>query len=283
MTKGNPSNPADINTGEVRAVSPKAFEKGRVLNVLDSDEGGIHYVTVKMYDSGAQETAPVLTSVYGDIAVPTEGTDVLVLYGENDQPVIIGSWYAIDRVIRGETQLPEYNAGDRIVGNNTGSYLRVHRDGTVDLKTKDDAPINVDHHSFSAYLNGSQTIPKNTEEKIQFDSVRNNAESMLDTNTHEATVLDSGIFRASGTAEIQSAGQNKQYVIRLRNQDRVLKRAYRQSANKEPLTLRIDTTVDLAEDDRVWITVENKSDSDRVVDGGELGTEFEMRRLGDGT
>jgi len=280
--KKNPSNPADVNKGEVRQVSPKSFEKARVIELRDRDEG-FHTAVVKLYDSGGQTTAPVLTQAYGDVALPEENTDVMVMFGERGEEIIIGSWYPIDRVLENQIQLAEYNAGDRIVGNGTASYLRIHSDGTVDLKTDDDSPINIDHQSFSAYLSGTQTIGNNSEAKIQFNEVRNNAEGMFDTATHEATVLDGGIFRATGTAEIQNAGQNKQYVLRIRNQDGVIKRLYAQSTNKAPLTLQISTTIDLDANDTVWLTIENRSSSSREVNGGQIGSEFEMRRLGDGS
>jgi len=131
--KNNPANPSDINKGEVRDVSPKSFERARVLAVQDSDEGA-HTATIKLYDSGSQTTAPVLTSAFGDVSLPKVNTDVMVLFGENEEELILGSWYPADRVARGQIDLPEYQAGDRVVGNGSGSTVHIEEDGTMRLE-----------------------------------------------------------------------------------------------------------------------------------------------------
>jgi hypothetical protein len=132
--KNNPANPYDINKGEVRSVSPKSFERARVLAVQDSDEGA-HTATIKLYDSGSQTTVPVLASAFGDVSLPKINTDVIVLFGENGEELIIGSWYPADRISRGQISLPNYEAGDRVVGNGSGSTVHIEDGGTMRLES----------------------------------------------------------------------------------------------------------------------------------------------------
>jgi len=277
--KSNPANPYDINEGEVRSVSPKAFEKARVLEVQDSDEG-VHTATIKLYSSGSQTTAPVLTSAFGDVSLPNVNTDVMVLFGENDEELIIGSWYPADRVARGQIDLPEYQAGDRVVGNGTESILHIHNDGTIDLTTEGTKPLNTEHQSFSAYRSGNQTIPSGTEKRIEFNAVSHNDEGIYSTTSYAATLLNDGEYEIKTTAEIADGGQGNLYTLRIYNSDTVIKRSFRQSSVKEPLTLRVSTNEILSAGDTVYVTLENGSNSARTVNGDDIGTEFDIRRLG---
>lgn len=277
--KNNPANPYDINEGEVRSVSPKAFEKARVLAVQDSDDGA-HTATIKLYDSGSQTTAPVLTSAFGDVSLPNVNTDVMVLFGENDEELIIGSWYPPDRVARGQIDLPEYQAGDRVVGNGTESILHIHNDGTIDLTTEGTKPLNTEHQSFSAYRSGNQTIPFGTEKRIEFNAVSHNDEGIYSTTSYAATLLNDGEYEIKTTAEIADGGQGNLYTLRIYNSDTLIKRSFRQSSVKEPLTLRISTNEIMSAGDTVYVTLENGSNSSRTVNGDDIGTEFDIRRVG---
>lgn len=277
--KKNPANPADINKGEIRSVAPKAFEKARVLAVQDSTEG-IHTATIKLYSSGSQTTAPVLTSAFGDVSLPSVNTDVMVLFGENDEELIIGSWYPADRIARGEINIPDYNAGDRVVGNGSGSYLRIHDDGTIDLRTVGTKPLNTDHQSFSVYRSGGQTIPANAESRVEFNAVSHNEEEIYDTTSFEATMLNDGEYEIKSTVEVDDAGQNNLYTLRIYNSGTVIKRFYKQSATNEPLTLRVSTNEMINAGDTIYVTLENKSGSQRTVNGGQAGTEFDLVRIG---
>jgi len=138
--KNNPTNPSDVQKAEIRSVSPKSFEKAKVLNVQDSTEG-IHTATIKLYESGSQRTVPVLTSAFGDVSLPEENTDVIVLFGERDEAIIIGSWYPADRTVRKQIEPPEYEDGERVVGNGSGSTVRIKQDGTMRLESMSGATI----------------------------------------------------------------------------------------------------------------------------------------------
>jgi len=277
--KRNPTNPADINKGEIRTVSPKSFEKARVLEVQSSDTG-VHTATIKLYDSGSQTTAPVLTPAYGDVALPEEDTDVFVLFGENDEELILGSWYPADRVLRGQIQLPDYDAGDRVVGNATKSQLHIHADGTIDIDTEGTKPLNTDHQSFSVYLQGQQSVSGKSEERVEFDAEKHNEEGIYDFTAHEAVLLNSGLYRLTVTIEIGDAGQNNLYTARIYRNGSVIKRIFRQSAVNEPLTMQFDTSEPLDAGDSIYVTLENGSNAPRNINGNDIGTEFEMRRHG---
>jgi len=128
--KSNPANPSDIREGDVRRVSPKSFERARVLKVNAPTEG-FHTATIKLYESGSQTTAPVLTSGFGDVSLPERDTDVIVMFGENNEKIIIGSWYPIDRIIENQIAVPDYEVGDRVVGNGSGSTVHIEDGGTM--------------------------------------------------------------------------------------------------------------------------------------------------------
>jgi len=277
--KNNPANPSDINKGEVRSVSPKSFERARVLAVQDSDDGA-HTATIKLYDSGSQTTAPVLTSAYGDVSLPERDTDVIVMFGENDEELIIGSWYPVDRVARGQIQLPDYGAGDRVVGNRTESILQIHNDGTIDLTTEGTKPLNTDHQSFSVYRNGNQSIASGAEERVEFNDVSHNDEGLYSTTSYEATLLNDGEYEIKTTVEIADGGQGNLYTLRIYNSGTVIKRSFRQSSVKEPLTLRVSTNEMMSAGDSVYVTLENGSNSARTLNGDNIGTEFDIRRIG---
>jgi hypothetical protein len=277
--KKNPSNPADINTEEVRDVSPKAFERARVLDV-DGDTDGAHTATIKLYDSGSQTVAPILTSAFGDVSLPAEDTDVIVMFGENDQELIIGSWYPPDRVVRGQITLPDYNAGDRVVGNGSGSVVRIYDDGTIDLTTEGTKPLNTDHQSASAYLDSAQTITANSEQRVEFNAVSHNSEGLYDTSTYETVLLNDGEYEIKSTVEIAAAGQGNTYTLRIYHNSTVIKRSYRQSSVDDPLTLRVSTNAILSAGDSIYVTLENGSNKDRTLNGDDIGTEFDIRRIG---
>lgn len=277
--KSNPANPSDIREGDVRRVSPKSFERARVLKVNAPTEG-FHTATIKLYESGSQTTAPVLTSGFGDVSLPERDTDVIVMFGENNEKIIIGSWYPIDRIIENQIAVPDYNAGDRVVGNGSGSVLKIRDDGIIDLTTEGTKPLNTDHQSASVYLDSGQTITANSEQRVQFNAVSHNVEGLYDTSTYEAVLLNGGEYEIKSTVEINNAGQGNTYTLRIYDNSTVIKRSYRQSSVNEPLTLRISTNEILSAGDNIYVTLENGSGKDRTVNGDDIGTEFDIRRIG---
>jgi hypothetical protein len=277
--KSNPANPSDIRTDDVRRVSPKSFERARVLEVHSPTEG-FHTATIKLYESGSQTTAPVLTSGFGDVSLPEVDTDVIVVFGENDEEIIIGSWYPIDRIIQNQITVPDYEVGDRVVGNGSGSVLKIRDDGTIDLTTEGAKPLNTDHQSASAYLDSAQTITANSEQRVQFNAVSHNFEGLYDTATYEAVLLNDGEYEIKSTIEIQSAGQGNTYTLRIYDNSTVIKRSYRQSSVNESLTLRVSTNEILSAGESIYVTLENGSGKDRTLNGDDIGTEFDIRRVG---
>lgn len=132
MGRSNTSNPHDVDPEAIHAEVPLPIQKARVLDANGMpEEDGFHTVRIKVYGDEAPYVAPVLTPMHGSVWVPEEGTDVAVLFGDSDKPWVIGSWYAVDRIDKGDIDLPEYTPGDIILGNENG-YIAVRADGTVE-------------------------------------------------------------------------------------------------------------------------------------------------------
>lgn len=133
MVKKNPSNPFSEDEGETKQNSPLPISKARVETVNPKDNGGRHTAFVREYGSRSPKLATVLSPAYGDVAVPEEGSDVAIMYGNKDKPWIIGHWYAIDRVEDKDIDLPDYEEGDRVVSNGTRQELHITNDGKIQL------------------------------------------------------------------------------------------------------------------------------------------------------
>lgn len=116
-----------------------ALDLGRVLQAPD-DAG--HRVKVEVLADG--ESSPIVATVgvseIGDINVPMEGDLVVIGYFKNSLPVILQTVYD------GNSTVPAYSSGDRVVGNGKAS-IRIAADGavTVESATKvrleNDAPL----------------------------------------------------------------------------------------------------------------------------------------------
>lgn len=138
MSRNNPSNPFTRDPGHTQKDVPLPIAKAKVLESPDHpDEDGFHTVRIRVYGDSAPYVAPVLAPMFGSVWVPKEGTDVAVLYGASDKPWVIGAWYPLDRVEDGEVDLPDYESGDIIVGNEEG-YVAVRNDGSVEVPTSKD-------------------------------------------------------------------------------------------------------------------------------------------------
>lgn len=121
----------------VRKETPMPVQKAKVVQVPDHpSDDGYHQVYVKLYYDQSQTRATVLAPTQGDVNVPEEGEDVMVLFGAADKPIVLGSFYPTDDKFGepNEDLVPEYEEGDRIIGNGTG-YIRIDKDGSIDASS----------------------------------------------------------------------------------------------------------------------------------------------------
>jgi len=282
MTKRQSQNPYTTEPAEVANVLPQQFQRGRVLDVGNSDEGNFHYATVKLYQSGGQETFPVLSPAYGDVAIPTEGSDVIVLFNDNESGIVIGQWYAADRIVNGNREIPDFVAGDRVIGNDTDSIVKIHNDGAITISTEGSKPVDIDVQSALVDLTQDQTIPnEGVYTKIQFDSAEEgDVNNLFDPTTHDITVNYGGLYHIYGSVEIESAGQNNLYDIAIFLNDSIIKRRSVQSTVNNRMSLEVRTDKRLEPNDTVDIRVQNNSGKDRIVAGNPTTAEFSINRTG---
>jgi hypothetical protein len=209
MAKDNALNPKSRDPNETKNDLPRGLTKARVLHVPShSDEDGFHTVRIKLYGTGEVFDANVLMPMAGCVWIPEEGNDVVVLFAEGGRPWVIGSWYAQDRVREGAIDLPSYENGDIRLGNGSGSYLEIGRDGYITLRTEDDQSVDIDHHTSAAYLNTVQTIQSNGNTIVELDTERYDNEDLFDPSTHTFTVKEDGLYGLRGKVRTENPGQN---------------------------------------------------------------------------
>lgn len=143
MPKSNPSNPNDVSDDEIKRHVPLPVQKAKVLDSDPDSISGVHTARIFIYEDKAPHTAMVLPQAVGDVNVPKEGDDVAVIYGDNDSPWIIGGWYAFDRVAKGDVELPDYEPGDRIIGNEKG-HIKIDNDGNIYINSSDEGSVYID-------------------------------------------------------------------------------------------------------------------------------------------
>jgi len=281
--KRQTQNPYELDDSEIKSISPQAYQKARVIDVKDRQEGNVHFATVKLYQSGGQETLPVLTPAYGDVALPKENTDVMVIFGESGAPIIIGHWYSADRLLKNEINVPDFEAGDRIVGNGTGSMFKVAADGSIRITTDGQQPVDIDHQSGTAFLSSDQSVPDSgAYEQLQFDTTdtNNDPEALFDPSQNALVVRDSGTHVVSCSVEIPDPKQGNAYTLGIFRNGSEWKRATQQSTNNQPLSVQVDTQKYLNSDDVLTAHLEQDSGGNRTVTSDRAATEFNIRRNG---
>jgi hypothetical protein len=282
--KNNPSNEFSRDEVATQRETPSPLQKARVVSVNDHpEEDGFHTVRVRVYGSPSEQvfTAPVLTPHKGDVTVPERGDDVAVMFGPNDKPWMIGFWYASDRVADGTLTLPDYEEGDRIIGNGSNSFMSISNDGTITIKTGGDQAIDIDRQDAIAYLSTAQSIPGDDQfYKIEFDTVEHDENDLLDLSTHDATLLHGGAYSIASTVAIPSPGQNNRYTITVYVNGVRKKRKSRQSAVNEELSLDIELNQRLSSGDVVDIRIRQNSGSSKSLNGTSETSVFNIEREG---
>lgn len=284
MAKDNPMNPHKQTDEQVRRVVQPPVAKAKVVQARphdrdDEDQKAYHTARVRVYGEQSTQLAPVIVSLPGDAYVPTVGSDVAVMYGPNEKPWIIGSWYAVNE----DREPPSYQPGDRIIGHpDTESYFKIGKDGHIEVRTEGNQRIDLDHQSASVSLTGAnQSIGAGNTDVIEFDTVEDDPESLWDANgDFKMTAAAGGLHRITTSVAIPNPGQNNDYTIAIYVNGTEQKRVSQQSAVNDELSLQATTMERLEAGDLVDIRVTNGSGSARDVLADDATTEFDFRRAG---
>jgi len=273
---------------QVRKAVPMPIQKAKVIQTPDHGHGdgdgrGYHQVYVKLYYDDSQERATVLTGKQGDVSIPEEGDDVYVMFGASDKPLVLGSFYPVDDEY-GDPNLesvPEYEAGDRIIGNNSGSYMAIRDDGTIEIITDEYKPVNIDRQSAFAHLTTSQVIPgDDAYYKVEYDLEEDDFEDLFDPTTHDMTVRHDGAYEIDATVAFDSPGQSNRYTLAVYVNGTQEKRKSRQSTNNRELSLDVSADLRLDAGDVVDIRIRQNSGADKALVGSEQTSDFTIERRG---
>lgn len=285
MTTKNPGNPFSRAEEEVQRDIPTPVQKAKVVSVEDHpDESGFHTVRVRVYGEPDQQyfRAPVVVPHKGDVTVPERGDDVLVMFGPNDKPWVIGFWYALDRAQDDldTIEVPDYEEGDRIVGNGTGSYLKVGADGSIQIRTEGRQPVDIDHQSASVFMSSEYVIAgDDVYDVLPFDNPDDDPEDLHD-GTDSIVVRSDGQHDIDLSVEVVSPGQNNSYHLAIFKNGSEWKRTSRQTAVNEPMSLSVSTQKKLDEGDVLDARLKQDSGADKTVTSDHVTTEWNIARQG---
>lgn len=286
MAKNNPSNPFSRDEVATQREMPTPVQKAKVVGVEDHpDENGYHTVRIRVYGEPDSQyfRAPVVVPHKGDVTIPERGDDVLVMFGPNDKPWIIGFWYALDRAQDDldTIEVPEYDEGDRIIGNGSGSFVKIAEDGHIEIVTEGNQRVDIDYQSAASALTTDFDVPgDDTYYQIPYDSAEDNVEGIFDASTGKMTTLADGLYRTTASLEFPTPGQNNSYTLAIFVNGNEEKRTSRQSSVNEPMSVQVQTSKRLNPEDTVEIRVKQDSGTTRTVLGDRVTTEFNIRRVG---
>jgi uncharacterized protein involved in type VI secretion and phage assembly len=282
MARDNPSNPYTRDPGHTQKDIPLPVQKAKVMAAGDHPEDdAFHTVRIRVYGDQATYIAPVITPMFGSVWVPKEGEDVAVIFGNSDKPWVIGAWYPLDRVEDGNVDLPEYEAGDMRVGNESGSHVTVHNDGHITVQTPGTEKIDIDTQSAATYLDTDQSVPGDSNYYIvEFDMEEYDQQDLFDTTTHEYTLLHNGRYELNATVEIPSPGQNNLYTLAIFRNDTLEKRKSRQSVVNEPLSVDVELNRRMDEGDVLDCRLLQDSGSAKTIGGNRVSNNFDLQREG---
>lgn len=270
---------------QVRRSVPMPVKKAKVVRTPDHpDEKGHHQVYVKLYEDESQERVAVLTGMQGDVSIPSEGEDVMVLFRSADKAVVLGTMYPVDDV-RGEPNeelVPDYEEGDRIIGNVSDSHLAIRADGTIEITTEGVKPINVDRQNASVYLSSAQTVAgDDAYDIVGFDTVIDDAQNLFDAQNNQMVLNHGGTYTVNASVAISDSGQANRYSLAVFINDTEFKRVSQQSTNNKELSVSVRTVINesLSPDDKIDIRVRQDSGTDRDLDGSRVTSEFSITRM----
>ena len=282
MTTANPSNPYSRDPQHTSKDVQMPISKARVVSATGMPDGnGFHTVRIKVYGDETSYLAPVLTPMAGSVWIPPVGSDVAVLFTQQEKPWVIGSWYALDRVEDGDVLLPDYEVGNIRLGNHTDSHITIHNDGHISIETIGTQPIDIDTQSAVVSRNTDQTIPNgDTYEKIQWNVVDSGDSQLFNESQYQYDIIHDGKYNVSATVEFESAGQNNLFTLALLRNEEVVKRVSRQSVQNAPLSLSVTTTKQFNADDSISVSVKQDSGKDKILNGNTATNDFVINREG---
>jgi len=269
----NNKNPYALDQDNVRAASwDHDVVRAEVLDVLPKS----HAVRVQPRGEAIPIIAPVLTLTNGSLTLPEKGQRVVLLYVTDNTPVALGGMYLGD----GKSP-PDAQEGDLILGNSTGSTMKIHEDGHITISTAGTPPIDVDHQSASVYLGTDFSAPSGgVYTKVPFDTTEDDQENLFRPSTNDIKVKADGLHRITTSVEIPTAGQNNSYSLAIFINGIEQKRVSQQSSVNAPLSIQLTTMKRLDKEDVIDVRIQNNSGTNRTVLGSSTTTEFDVRRAG---
>jgi len=104
--------------------------------VKSGPDGKGHAVAISPEHTDQDMPALVAEQAYNDVSLPTSGSNVLCLIGQNETTYVIGTIY------EAEESVQTVPVGDRVIGHdNSDSTVRFKSDGTVVINDGSTAPI----------------------------------------------------------------------------------------------------------------------------------------------
>lgn len=145
MAKNNPSNPYSTDSTSIQREVHPPLAKAVVDSAYSHpDDNGFHIVNIKIKGESAPQPAPVLPLTIGSAWVPKQGDPVAVMYGTGDRPWVVSPWYPTDKVDSGEIDVPSYEPGELVLGNDSGGTLRIDNDGNIHINSGDGGDVYID-------------------------------------------------------------------------------------------------------------------------------------------
>jgi hypothetical protein len=268
---------------EVRRATPLPIQKAKVIRTPSHPtENGYHQVYVKLYYDDSRQRAIVTMGKQGDVSIPEEGEDVFVLFGAADKPVVIDSFYPVDDEFGNKNEnVPDYEPGDRIIGNSSGSHLAIRNDGTIEIVTDENQAVNIDRQSAIAHITTTQSIPGDDNYYVvEFDTEEDDKEDLFDPSTHDMTLKHGGAYDVDASVTFQTPGQNNRYTIAIYVNGQQEKRRSLQSSVNAEISPTISMERRLDAGDVVDIRIRHDGGGSRDLEGSKEASEFAIKRNG---
>lgn len=145
MAKNNPMNPFTRDETQTKREVSSPLGRARVEEAPSHPDGdGYHMVRIRLYGEDSVKVAPVLPPTVGGAYVPKPNTDVAVVFDARDNPWVVAPWYASDRLDRTGIKIPDYEAGEVVLGNQSGATIRIDNDGNIHLNSSDSGSVYID-------------------------------------------------------------------------------------------------------------------------------------------
>lgn len=115
------------------------LETARVVTAPSHEDGdgGCHAVEVTPEMMDESVIADVRVGQVGDVAIPSEGSKVIIGYRVNGRPIVLGQRYSEN------DDIPDYESGERVIGHPlSDARVRLASDGTVHVEGDGEVVVN---------------------------------------------------------------------------------------------------------------------------------------------